>query len=377
MKILQIHNKYLQYGGEDAVVENEFKLLKAHGHFVRQVFFENTSVKLTRMFSNSRAYALVKGEILDFKPDVIHVHNIFYNASPSVLRAAKHQGIPVIMTLHNYRLLCTGALFLRESSVCTKCKDLLFPYYGIKYKCFQGSLPKSIALSIFIGWQKMVHTWQNHVDKFIVLTPFIKDLLYTSSLQLPEDKFFVKPNSTDDALEIYPDCEKREGFVFIGRLSEEKGIHQLIKAFNNAPNLKLSIIGNGELEKELKKTAKENIIYYGKKDRKFIFGMLKKSKALIFPSICYEGLPNTIIEAFSSGTPVIASNIENLNQIIDNGINGLLFEPGNPESLLSAVMKIQRWDSTALEVSARKTYETKYSHEDNFNNLIALYKSLT
>jgi glycosyltransferase involved in cell wall biosynthesis len=373
MRILQVHNKYLHYGGEDAVVENENKLLSKNNVIVKQVFFDNTNISPANFFYNTESYNIIKKELIDFKPNVMHVHNIFYQATPSILRAAKDTGIPVVMTLHNFRLLCPGGLFLRDSKVCTKCKDITFPYYAVFHKCFQNSLSKSIALSYLLGLNKKSNFWNNTVDRFIVLTPFIKDLMLDSSLNLIKEKVIVKPNSTDDFLADSAPIDKREGFLFVGRLSKEKGIDLLVRACNKMTQYELRIIGIGELETLIKNKAKNNITFYGKKDRDFIKNKLMTSKALIFPSIWYEGLPNTIIEAFSSGTPVLCSNIDNINQLIINNFNGELFEANNIESIIEKVREFSKKNTLIYQTNARSTFVKKYKHEINLQNLMKIY----
>src|SRR5690554_2170431 len=202
MKILQIHNKYRHYGGEDVVVDNEYKLLIDKGFEVNQLFFSNDKISALKLFNNKEAFQITLNKIDQLNPDIIHVHNIFYTASPSVLKAAKKRNIPVVMTLHNYRLLCPGALFLRDSKVCTKCKNISLPYHGIKHKCFQDSYIKSALLASFIGYNNMTKTWTNNIDKFIVLTPFIKKLITDSSLNINDENIIVKPNSTDDLFDV-------------------------------------------------------------------------------------------------------------------------------------------------------------------------------
>ena len=376
MKILQIHNKYRHYGGEDAVVDNEYKLLLKWGQEVRQLLFDNSHISAAKLFHNGEAYAEVEREIRDFRPDIIHVHNIYYYASPSILKAAKKSGVPLVMTIHNYRMLCTGALFLRDGKACIKCKNLLVPYHGIRHRCFQDSFSKSAVLSSFITYQKLAGTWRKYVDRFVVLTPFIKELFLDSSLHLKTDQVIVKPNSTDDVLEQQSETSQRNGYLFVGRLSEEKGVEILVEAFNKIPQTKLSIIGDGDLQEGLKKKAGENITFYGKQNKEFIVKKLKSSRALIFPSIWYEGLPNTVIEAFSSRTPVIASNMNNINQLVSAGMNGELFEVNNAEDLSRSVLEFDQKDTSGYEEEARNTFLDHYTHEQNFKNLTELYRSL-
>lgn len=378
MRILQIHNKYRHYGGEDAVLENEYQILLQNGYDVKQLIFDNDLISAKKLFHNTHAYFSVIQLIKEFEPDLIHVHNIFYTASPSVLKAAKKTGTPVVMTLHNFRLICPGALFLRNGKICLKCKDLSLPIYGVVHKCFKDSYVKSSILVSFLGFNNYFNTWKNHISKIVVLTPFIKSLIESSSLEFPAEDIIIKPNSTDDLYgpNDIRTLHRREGFLFVGRLSQEKGIEVLIEAFNHMPNMKLEIIGEGPLEGTMRERANPNIIFYGRKDKSFVGKKLEEVKALIFPSIWYEGLPNTIIEAFSAGTPVLASNVDNIKQLITPGFNGDLFDP-NINSLVHKVLEFNTINLDHYRINARNTYENTYTHEINFQNLAKLYFNLT
>lgn len=377
MRILQLHNQYRHYGGEDAVVQNEMSLLTQNGVAVRQVLFENEQIRAGRLIHNQNSYDRVYAEIESFEPDVVHVHNLFYEASPAVLKAAKDLGKPVVMTLHNYRLLCAGALFLRNGRACTKCKQLTFPVYGITHKCFQGSYFKSAALSALIGLAKMRGIWDSYVDRFIVLTPFIKELIESSSLKVSPEKVVVKPNSTDD---MHEGLEKtrlaRRGYLFVGRLAQEKGPGLLLETFQGLPDEQLTIIGDGPMDHELRKRAGENVRFLGRQGRNVIKKELLGSKALLFPSLWYEGLPNTIIEAFSAATPVVATDIENVNTIIQDGYNGLLFPKGSQQGLKDKLRSLDEKMVGQLGQQARKTYERHYTHERNYAALMHIYESL-
>lgn len=356
------------------MVDNEHKLLVDKGFKVRQQFFDNRKISPLNSFYNRESYKIITEEIEDFKPDIVHVHNIFYNASPSVLMAAKKAKIPVVMTLHNFRLLCPGAYFLRDGKACIKCKDIVFPYHGVVHKCFKDSRTKSLVLALFLGLNKTMNTWNKNIDKFIALTPFIKTLLLSSSLGLHEDSIVVKANSTDDFLDN--SNPHRKGFLFVGRLSKEKGVDILVDAFNLMPQYDLEIIGSGEMAEMLKSKAKQNIVFHGNKDRSFIKSKLAKTRALVFPSIWYEGLPNTIIEAFSSGTPVLASNMDNINQIISDGYNGETFVVDNANSIIEKVIEFSQKDISKYQKNARSTFEKKYTHMINYQNLVEIYSGL-
>jgi len=358
------------------VVENEYKLLLNGGLQVRQAIYDNTEISVNKMFFNKQSYQQTFETINEFEPDVLHVHNIFYDASPSVFYAARKAKIPSVITLHNFRLMCPGALFLRNGEVCTKCKDLTFPYYGVVHKCFKHSRSKSFALATFLGVHNAIGTWKDKVDYFIVLTPFIKKLVVSSGLKIDPDRVIVKPNSTDDFQENTIGVSKKNGYLFVGRLSKEKGVNTLIHAFNKMPDKLLEIVGTGDLENELRAIAQKNIIFHGVKDKDFIKQKLNESKALMFPSICFEGLPNTIIEAFSAGIPVLASDIDNVNTIVTNNYNGKTFKTGSVYELVKVVKTFDAKTNAELCLNARKTFEEKYTHEKNLEALKGIYEKM-
>lgn len=377
MKILQIHNEYLYSGGEDAVVWNEFELLKKQGLEVRQLLFKNEQLQINDLFYNRSAYQKVLSVLDEFEPDVVHVHNLFYKASPSVLNAVKSRRIPVVLTLHNFRLICPAALLLRNGETCTKCVNLTFPIYAVRHACFQKSYVRSLVLASFLGYSKIKGVWRREVDKYIVLTPFIKGLFENSSLGVEADKIIVKPNSADDLQgDEQPNLSNRRGFLYIGRLSEEKGVNTLIDAFNGMPDKTITIIGTGPLESELKKRAKKNVFFLGHQSKSIVAKKLREAEALIFPSICLEGLPNTIIESYSAGTPVIVSDNPNLRQVVKEGLTGIFFRAGCSDSLIETLMSVNTRLLQEFGMKAREMYLSEYTHDINYNRLIQIYKSL-
>lgn len=371
MKVLQIHNTYKHFGGEDVIVNMEYSLLKNNNINVSQLLFDNNKLNPLNFFYNRNSYKIVKEQILESKPDIIHVHNLFYEASPSVLQCAKDYNVPVVLTLHNYRLICPNGLLLRDEKPCFKCVNQAIPISAIKYKCFQQSRSKTFVLSLFLAYHNQKGNWNNLVDKFIVLTPFAKQIIIKSALQIDQNKISIKPNSVDDfGLDV---DKKRKDYLFIGRLSNEKGIQIAIDGFNLLNNVNLHVIGSGPLEDQLKKQANKNIIFHGSKDKSFIKNKLSESKALIFPSICYEGLPNTLLEAFSSGTPVIYSNIENINSIIKNNKTGLAFKTGDCVSLKETVLNFEKTGTPKFNTNAREKYHSNYTHNKNIISLLKIY----
>ncbi|MCC9135059.1 glycosyltransferase family 4 protein [Pontibacter silvestris] len=385
MRILVIHNKYKIRGGEDSCFETETGLLREHGHKVRTLIFDNdvidssliTTIKLSyKLFYNSDSAVALEKEIQEFRPQIIHVHNFFYIASPAVFYVAHKHHIPVVLTVHNFRMICAGALLLRDGKVCEKCIHSKFPVDGIIHGCYGGSAMQTAHLTCMTSFHKLAGTWRKKVTRYIVLNNFAKRKLHNSSLGLKSDQIAVKPNCVPDNGYTLPN-DREDYFVFVGRLSQEKGIDVLLKARDRFP-FKLKIIGTGPLEELVQEYAAkyDDVEYCGFQNSSFITEMLKKSKGLIFPSVWYEGMPITILEAFSTGTPVIASDIDNINEIVENNVNGIHFRLGDSDSLADALKTFnpdidesQRF----LYKQARKTFERKYTREGNYELLMAVY----
>ena len=378
MRILQIHNKYLEKGGEDTVVENERLLLKQNGHEVALCEFDNKALEgISKMalfgktVFNMQSYKTVINHLETFKPDVVHIHNVFYTASPSIFYALKKKNTPSVMTIHNYRFGCIQGLLYRDDAVCQLCLDKKTAFYGIKHKCFKQSLVKSIQLSIVNRINQLTLRYFNPIKKYIFLADFTKNLL-SSALSITDKNAIIKPNYVRD-FGYSPMADRDDFYLFVGRLNEQKGVKLLIDIFIKNKK-KLEIIGAGPLEDFVKEAALNypNITYLGYANNAFIVGKLKKSRGLIVPSLTYEGQPMTILEAFSTGTPVFATNTKNLDSIVSHGENGFLFEPNNSEIFDN----LDALDNRNLYINARKSYEEKYSPESNYKQLKQIYESV-
>ena len=385
MKILIINNKYQEKGGEDNSFAIESQMLKDHGQEVETLVFDNAALTATfskiklsyQLFYNSESAKVLQRRIKAFRPDIIHVHNFFYVASPSVFFIAKQNKIPIVFTVRNYRLVCSGAYLLRDNKVCELCINKKFPIHGVVHKCHRNSALQSAHLTMMIGLHKLFNTWNKKIDRFIVLTEFAKRKLMDSSLDLSESQIVVKPNFNED--HGYADWNRRDDYyLFVGRLSEEKGIDVLLNAYRHHP-FKLKIIGTGPLVKMVEDLAQKHpdIEYLGFRDNPFIIDLLKKSKALLFPSKWYEGMPRTILEAFSTGTPVISTDLDNINEIVADHYNGLHFSNGDPKSLSERIMYFESYgDRPMLVKNARSTFEEKYTYKTNYQQLIKIYEEL-
>jgi len=382
MKILQIHNKYQLKGGEDVVYATEKELLEANGHTViiyerhNKEIEEYSLIKKSALLWNTswskESYTEITDLIAKEKPDICHVHNYMPLISPAVFYACRNNNVPVIQTLHNYRMLCSNAYLFREGKVCEEClgKSL---YHSVKYGCYRNSRIQTYALARMIETHKQRETWGKVIDGYICLTDFAKAKFIEGGL--PEDKLFIKPNFLSETK--LNNCEKNKYFFFIGRLDNTKGISTLINSFKEIENIQIKVAGDGPLKKLLKKTY-TNIEYLGQQNRNKILEFLGSSIALIFPSVWYETFGLVAIEAFACGKPVITSNLGTMSELIEDGKTGLLFEPGNAKDLAEKI----KWayehkaEMKQMGLNARKVYEDKYTPENNYKMLMDIYNTV-
>jgi glycosyltransferase involved in cell wall biosynthesis len=384
MKILIIHTIYRFKGGEDSVVESEKNLLQENRNDVFTLIFNNPAnpIKALATFFialfNPVSYFKVIKAIEKFQPDVIHIHNWHFSASPSVFWAARKKKIPVVYTLHNYRLLCPSGTLFHQGKLFLDSLQQNFPWKAIKNKVYRNSRFQTFWLAFVVWFHKKTGTWKN-VDRYIALTPFGKDLFVSSNAIVFTNKIIVKPNFTysDKSLNIK---QRSDSFLFIGRLSEEKGIDCLLEAFK-LTGLKLKIGGNGHLIEQVKNISKEysNIQYLGSLTREQVQQYMQKCAALVFPSIWHEGMPMTIIESFSQGLPVIASNLGAMASMIGTGYNGLLFEAGNSIDLQARLIEWQgksQTEKARFSKNAYQTYLDNYTPEQNLSQLLSIYNSV-
>jgi glycosyltransferase involved in cell wall biosynthesis len=382
MRILLVHNLYKQPGGENVVFDSEGQLLSKYGHFVERLIFDNSTIKTfadrilsgLKVIYNPASAKRLKEKIHHFRPDIIHVHNFIPLVSPSVFFVAKKFNIPIILTLHNYRLICPSATLVYKGKIYERSIKTFFPLDAILKGVYRNSILETAAIAIMVTLHNLIGTWRNKVDFFIALSNFAKEKFKTSALAIPEELLAVKSNFVPDFGVGH--SERDNDLLFVGRLVEEKGIRVLLKAAALLP-FKLTIIGDGPMRKLVVKAASTNpnIHYLGFQDKVTIARHMKKCKALIFPSIWYEGFPLAILEAFSTGTLVIASRLGAMAEIIEDRVNGLLFETGNEKALVDKIVEVNAQPDHAklLADNARLSYLTHYTPERNYGMLIGIY----
>jgi Glycosyltransferase len=378
MKILILHNEYQQRGGEDAVVAAEEALLFERGHEVRVAqahnndisgFVSKATVFATVAYSRGR-YLWAKELLAGFRPDILHIHNFFPLLTPAVHHAATDMGVPVVQTLHNFRLTCANALLLRDGHVCEKCVGGS-KLWGAYHRCYRASLPASLAVVHMQLRAQRSQTWKRHVHRFIALTEFARGKFIAAGL--PGDRISVKPNFVSAA---HRDVAKmRAGALFVGRLSPEKGVTPLIDAWHSLPDIPLTVIGDGPERPRLAATAPPNVRFLGQMNASAVREEMARAEFLVMPSIWYEGFPMTVVEAFSQGLPVLASRIGALEEIVLPDVNGGHFEPSNPMSIVGAVnaFRANAGAGSRLEAGARRTYQDCYTGERNAVQLEKIY----
>lgn len=381
MNILLLHNHYLQPGGEDAVFAGEAMLLEQHGHTVVPFRVHNEEVAqlpaanlLVKTLWNTSTHSKIRSLIREHRIDVCHCHNTFPLLSPAVYYAAHAEGIPVVQTLHNYRLLCPKAVFYREGRVCEDCLHSTVPWRSVLHSCYRGSRAATAATALMLTTHRLAGTYQKQVDVYVALTEFCRNKFIEGGL--PADRIVVKPNFLFD--DPGPGIGAGGYALFVGRLTEEKGIRTVLRAWSSVPrSIELKIAGDGPLAPEVAAAAAaaSNIDYLGPVPGDRVRALMRDAAALVFPSEWFEAGPMSLIEAFACGTPAIASRLGSAESVVKHGVTGFHFEPGDADSL-AAIVQTQ-WASPetlrGMRHAARLEFEREYTAEHNYDRLMSVY----
>ena len=376
-RVLVVHNAYQQRGGEDQVVEAEVSLLRAHGHAVE--LYQRHNDELADMGAlaaakdtvwSSQTGADVGRLIAEFRPDVVHVHNTFALISPSVYAAVVRSRVPVVQTLHNFRLLCSQATFLRNGQVCEDCLGR-FPWRGVLHRCYHGSAPQSAVVAAMIGLHRAIGTYQKKVSRYIALTEFSRSKFIAGGL--PAERIAVKSNFVD--VPALVDGLPRFGALFVGRLSSEKGTQVLARAAAKGLPAVIDVVGVGPELSSLQGVPGLRLL--GWLDQPAVYARMREASYLVLPSICYESFPLTVVEAFANGLPVIASRLGSIAELVREGETGLMFEAGNVDDLAEklAWAEAHPADMARMGRAARYEYESKYTPERNYKVLMDVYRA--
>jgi glycosyltransferase involved in cell wall biosynthesis len=382
MRILVAHNFYQQSGGEDQCVAAEVAMLEANGHEVIQYCLHNNSIDaMSRLDVASRtiwsrsAYHEVRALIRAHRPRIAHFNNTFPLISPGAYYAARAENVGVVQTLHNFRLLCANALFFRNGRVCEDCVGRSIPWPSIVHKCYRGSRAASATVASMLAAHRALGTWRRAVDVYIALTDFSRRKFHEGGL--PAHKIVVKPNF------VHPDPGQGRGAggygVFVGRLSEEKGLDTLLNAWKIlGGSVPLKIVGDGPMAAMVEEAAKRDLCiqWLGRKPAQEVYALIGEAMFMLFPSNCYETFGRVLIESFAKGTPVIASNLGAMAELVDHGRTGLHFSAGDVDDLASKVRHLMA-DPAELQRmrrAARLEYEQKFSARSNYHTLMAIYE---
>ncbi len=381
IRAMIVHNAYTSLGGEDRSAAAEASLLRSRGHEVLEFRASNAEIIAEGLVStgcallasawNRESYRRVREAVRDFRPDVVHVQNFWFALSPSVFGAAKAEGVPTVMSLRNFRLICPGALLMRDGRPCEVCVGRT-PWRGVARRCYHGSAAHTALVAQMIDSNRRRGTWSRDVDAYIALTDFSRRKFIEGGL--PAERIFVKPNfltrDPGDAARL------GEGAVFVGRLSHEKGVAVAVEACRELA-VPLEIIGSGPELSDLQTLAGESpfLQFVGELPHDAAVERMKRAAFLIMPSVWYETFGRTIIEAFACGRPVLASRLGAMAELVDDGRTGLLFEPGNARDLAEKIrfMLDHPAERERMGREARAEFERKYTAEANYPQLMAIY----
>lgn len=391
MKVLLVHEYYRSSSpsGEDKVFEREKALLEQKGINVEPLIFKNDhigtpegpSILKTALYTpwSPLGKVLVRKAIEAFHPDLVHFHNTFPVISQSAIIQASKMGVATILTFHNFRSFCAQALLMGPDHICEQCLGR-YPWPALRNRCYRGSLLATVPLFMNITLHRWLGTWQKHVDRFIVLSDFNRKKFIEAGF--PPDKIRVKPNFFTTSFFQIPEKSLYD-WVFIGRLGTEKGVQYLPEVWDrlgkSAPVLHL--LGDGPertaLQKQIDRLKLNNkMILHGHCKTHKVNEMLAKSSLMIFPSICYEGFPLVIGEAYAAGVPVAASNIGAPASIVRDKITGVHFQPGDVDDMFNKLISLRNKPELLIKmgVNARKEYEEKYTPDNNYEIISKIYK---
>jgi glycosyltransferase involved in cell wall biosynthesis len=386
MHILLVHNFYQQIGGEDVVFAQEKALLERKGHRVTTYTRTNDEALNNSVFDQLRLARTIvsaqksRGDITALlrseRPDVVHIHNTFMMISPSIYEACNAAGVPVVQTLHNYRLFCPASTFCRNGRVCEDCVQNGLAA-GVLHGCHRGSRASTAAVALMLQVHRAKGTWNNRVDAFIALTRFAKGKFVDCGL--PAHKIHVKSNFVE------PDPEERgdaaEYALFLGRLSPEKGISTLLEAWELLHlSIPLKIAGDGPLRCELEAICRKSdrgpsIEFLGRVSPGDARALVKKARFVVVPGVWYETFCMAIVESFACGVPVLASRLGAMGELVEDGCVGLKFSAGDAADVAAKVT--WAWEHpnemAIMGRRARQKYERYYAPDANYKRLMEIY----
>ena len=382
MKVLQVYNEQRsRFGGEPTVIDATMRVLLQNGHEPRLVMrssrpLENSILKRMNAFwggvYNVSAYREMRRLIEKDRPDLVHVHSVYPMFSPSILVACRRKNVPVVMTVHSHNLTCPTWYHLYKGSVCEDCVG------GHEYRCVikncRNNILESSAYALRSSVARRFRLFHDNVNVLIALTPFAKAKLLQAGFR--EDQVAVVPNP-GPVREAAADPSAGKYVAFAGRISSEKGIDTLLSAAAQMPDVPFKVAGDGPALLEMKGKAPRNVDFVGRLGSDELNEFYARSRILVMPSVWFEQFPMVVLEAMARALPVIGSRIGGLPEIIEEGLTGSLFEPGNPEDLVRQVRRL--WENPQLcrqmGIAGRQKVMREYNEDAYFHNLMAVYQA--
>lgn len=387
LNILIVHNYYQFAGGEDTVVSQDAQLLEKHGHHV--FFYKRNNEELKNYskwkklllpfttFFSIKSYKEVRSAIRKNKIDIVHVHNTLPLVSYSVYYAAKKEHVRLVQTIHNFRLVCPNALLYRDGHICEEC-ICNGMQVGIKHGCYRNSKLQTAVVAVALKLHRLLGTF-DIPDAYIALTQFNKDKI---SSVVKSEKIFVKPNylHVPNLTESKADEQAKLYYVYAARLEAVKGIFVLLRAFRDMPDKQLILLGSGPDEQKVKEYIMQNHMEHvkctGFVEHKEALNYVRHAKAVIYPSLWYEGFPMTIVESFACGTPVLVSDTPNLAETVKNGQNGYTYTTGEARELCHAVNTLESLENVEynrMRANALFTYKDYFTENVVYDRMMEIY----
>lgn len=378
-RVLVVHNRYRDAGGEDAVVDAEVQLLRAHGHHVERYERHNDELDrpgglalMARSFWNTRTQHDVVQQVRQHGLHLVHLHNSFPIVSPSVYAAARTAGVPLVQTLHNFRLVCPQAMLLRQGRTCTDCVGRV-PWRAVLHRCCRGSAVHSAGVAALVQLHRSLGHWQHGPTLSLVLNQHCADLLAQGGL--PAERLRIKPNFADLPVDLPPATGPRQGLLFVGRLSPEKGTALLAAAAARLPAgaAPIRVVGDGPERAHLQ--GRPGLQLLGALPHRQVWHELQQAQALLLPSLAAESFPRVLVEAFACGLPVLASRAGALPELVQHGRTGWLFDAGDTPALATLLQRAQAEPQAlaAMGEQARAHHQAHWTGAHNLARLLAVY----
>jgi glycosyltransferase involved in cell wall biosynthesis len=382
MKILIAHNFYQQPGGEDQCAAAEIAMLREFDHEVIEYFLHNSAIigmsnlqVAARTIWNWQTYNELRQLLRRHRPQIAHFHNTFPLISPAAYYAARSENVKVVQTVHNFRVSCANGLFFRNGRPCEECVGKSVAWPAVLHKCYRQSRAASATVASMLTVHRGLGTWHKAVDSYIALTKNQRDRLI--AVGLPPSKIAVKSNFAYPA--PGPGTGSGGYAIYVGRLSAEKGVATLLEAWRHLDGLlPLRIVGDGPLAGAVQEAASRQpaVQWLGHRPLDEVYDLIGGAAALVLPSECYENFPRVIIEAFAKGTPVVASRLGAMAEIVDDGGTGLLFQPGSPSDLAAKIRDMIGSTAAAARMrrAARDSFDRRYTVGANHEVLMNIYE---